>query len=147
LGRAEIADREIEPPLHLTIGVLGKADRARLANALQSRGDVDAVAHQVAVALLDDVAKVNADAKFDPLVERDTGVTLDHGVLDFDRETHRADDAAELHNGPIAGALDDAAMVHGDYGINQIATDRPEPGQNSIFVRAGESAIADHIRD
>jgi hypothetical protein len=42
---------------------------------------------------------------------------------------------------------DDAAMVHRDYGINQIATDRPEPRQNSIFVRAGESAIADHIRD
>ena len=49
LGLAKIGDREIEPALHLTIGVLGKADRARIANALQPRGDVDAVAHKVAV--------------------------------------------------------------------------------------------------
>jgi hypothetical protein len=67
LGRAEIADREIEPALHLTIGVLGKADRARLANALQPRRDVDAVPHQIAVGLLDDITEVNADAKFDAL--------------------------------------------------------------------------------
>jgi hypothetical protein len=45
LGLAEIADREIEPALHLPVGVLGKADPARLANALQPRGDIDAVAH------------------------------------------------------------------------------------------------------
>ena len=31
LGLAEIGDRQIEPSLDLTIGVLGKADRARLA--------------------------------------------------------------------------------------------------------------------
>jgi hypothetical protein len=52
----------------LPIGVLGKADRARLANTLQPRGDVDAVAHEVAVAFFDDVTKVNADAKFDAFV-------------------------------------------------------------------------------
>jgi hypothetical protein len=44
LGRAEIADREIEPPLDLTIGVLGEADRARLGDPLEPRGDIDAVA-------------------------------------------------------------------------------------------------------
>jgi hypothetical protein len=65
LGRAEIADREIEPPLHLPVGVLGQTDRARRGDALQPRGDVDPIAHQVAVALLDDVAEVNADAKLD----------------------------------------------------------------------------------
>ena len=62
-------------------------------------------------------------------------------------QTHRVHDAAELDDAAVAGALDDAAMVHGDCGIDQIAAERPEPRQNSIFVRAGESAIADHIRD
>src|SRR5271155_2736863 len=65
LGEAEIADCEIEPPFDLPIGVLGQTDSARLANALQSRGDVDAVAHEVAVGLLYDVAEVNADAELD----------------------------------------------------------------------------------
>jgi hypothetical protein len=44
LDGAEIAYGEIEPPLHLPVGVLGEADRAGLANAFQTRSDVDAVA-------------------------------------------------------------------------------------------------------
>jgi len=47
LGVAEIADAEIEPRLDLTVGVLRQANGARRCNALQTRGDVDAVAHQV----------------------------------------------------------------------------------------------------
>ena len=45
LGQAKIADGKIEPTPHLTIGVFEKADCARVANALQPRRDVDAVAH------------------------------------------------------------------------------------------------------
>src|SRR5271156_3604998 len=53
LRRPEISDGEIEPSLDLPVGILGKADRARRGDALQSRSDIDAVAHQVAVALFD----------------------------------------------------------------------------------------------
>ena len=88
---------------------------------------------------------MDADAKLDAALGRHAGVALDHAVLHFDRETHRVHYAAELHNGSIAGALDDAAMVHGDYGINQIAADRPKPRQRTIFVRAGEPRIADDV--
>jgi hypothetical protein len=65
----------------------------------------------------------------------------------FDRAAHRVHHAAELHNSSIAGALDDATTVHGDYWINQIAADRPEPSQRTLFVSTGEPAITDHIRD
>ena len=119
LGQAEIGDREIEPALHLTIGVLGETDRAGLADALQSRGDVDAVAHQVAVALLDDVAEMNADAKFDAAVGRDTRVALNHRVLHFDRAAHGVDDAAKLDQAAVAGALDDAPVMGGDGGVDR----------------------------
>ena len=93
-------DREIEPPLDLPVGVLGQTDRARLANTLQSRGDIDAVAHQIAVALLDHVAQMDADAKFDAPVGRDTGVALDHALLHFDGAVHGVDDAAKLDKAP-----------------------------------------------
>ena len=96
LGRAEIADREIEPPLDLPIGVLGEADRAGLGDAFEARGDVDAVAHQIAVGLLDDVAEMNADAELDAALGRQAGVALDHAVLHFDRAAHRVDHAAKL---------------------------------------------------
>ena len=60
---------------------------------------------------------------------------------------HRVDDAPKLDDAAIAGALDDAAMVNGDCGINQIAAQRAQSRQGSIFVRASQPAITDHIRD
>ena len=118
LGLTEIAHGEVESALHLSIGVLGKTDRARLANALQPRGDIDAVAHQIAVAFLDDITEVNAYPKFDALVQRDSSVPLDHRVLHFECTTHRID-CCELDDAAVAGALDDAAMVDRDCGIDQ----------------------------
>src|SRR5208337_1528808 len=88
LGRAEIGNSEIEPPLHLTIGVLGETDGARLCDALEPDGDVDAIAHQIAVALLDPVAEMNADAKLDAALGRQTGVALDHAALNLDGAAH-----------------------------------------------------------
>ena len=52
LRRAEIGDFHAEPAADLAIGLFGAADRAWGGDALQSRGDVDAIADQVAVALL-----------------------------------------------------------------------------------------------
>ena len=74
---AEIVDRQIEPPFDLAIGVLGQTDRAGLDDALKTRGDVDAIAHQIAVALLDDVAEMNTDSKLDAALGRHAGVALD----------------------------------------------------------------------
>ena len=89
---------------------------------------------------------MDADAKFYALFERDARVALDC-VLHFERAAHRVDYAAELDDAAVAGALDDAAMVHGDCRVDQIAAQRAQSRQSSIFVRAGKSAIADHIGD
>jgi hypothetical protein len=51
LRRAEVGHDQIEPTLDLSVGVLGQTDRAGLRNALQPCGDIDAVAHEIAVAL------------------------------------------------------------------------------------------------
>jgi hypothetical protein len=84
LDGSEIARSDVEPSLNLPICVFGKADAAWLSRRFETSGDVDAVAHQVAVGLLNDVAEVDADPKFDALVEQDLGVALDHRPLDFD---------------------------------------------------------------
>ena len=127
LGRAEIGDGEIEPPLDLPIGVLGETDRARLGDALQPRGDIDAVAHQIAVRLLDHVAEMDANPEFDARSARHASVALDHAVLDFNGAAHCVDHTAELDDDAVAGALDDAAVMRGDRGINQIAAQAPQP--------------------
>jgi hypothetical protein len=40
-----------------------------------------------------------------------------------------------------------AAIVDGDYRVDQVAAERSQPRKDTILVRAGESAVADHIRN
>ena len=145
LGRTEIAHGKIEPRLHLPIGVFRETDGAGLRDTFQPRGDVDAVAHQVAVALLDHVAEMNADAELDAALGRKAGVALDHAVLHLDGAAHGVDHAAELDETSVAGALHYAPVMHGDGRIDQIAAERPQPRQCAILVRAGKPAVSDHI--
>lgn len=55
----KVADGKIEPQFDLQIGALGKADRPRLTNIFQARGDIDAITHEVTVGFLDDIAKMD----------------------------------------------------------------------------------------
>jgi hypothetical protein len=121
LCQAKVAHLKIEPAFDLAVGVLGQTDRAGLSDSLEPRGDIDAVAHEVAVALLDDIAEMNANPKLNALLGRHAGVALDHSGLDFDRAAHGVDHASELDDRAVAGALDDASVVHGDDRVDQIA--------------------------
>jgi hypothetical protein len=73
---AEIGNLEIEPPLHLPVGLLREADRARLRDPFEPGGDVDRVAHQIAVFLFDDIAEMDADARLDSLFWGQASVAL-----------------------------------------------------------------------
>jgi hypothetical protein len=105
----------------LPIGVFRKTDRARFADALQPRGDVDAITHEIAVSLLDDVAEVDADAELDPALGRQARIALDHAVLHFNRAAHGVNHTAELDDAAVAGALNDAPVMGVDGWIDQIA--------------------------
>ena len=66
-------------------------------------------------------------------------------VLDFNGAAHRVDDAPELDNCAVAGALHDTSVMHGDGRIDQIASERPQPRQNSVLIGPGKPRIADDI--
>ena len=68
-------------------------------------------------------------------------------VLHLDRAAHRVDHAAKLDEAAVAGALDDAPMMHGDGRIDQVAAQPPQARKRAILVRPGEPAIADDVRD
>ena len=131
----------------MPISVLRQTNPAGLADALQPRGDIDAVSHQIAVALLDHVAQMDTDAELDALVGRDAGIALDHAILHLDGAARRVDHAAELDDDPVAGALDDAAVVESDGRIHEIAAQRAQQRQRTLLIGAGEPAIADDIGD
>src|SRR6185503_5903992 len=121
------------------------ANGARRRNTLQSRGDVHAVTHQIAIALLDNISKVNANAEFYPAFRRHTRIALDHCILHLDSAAHGIHYAAELDDGSIAGALDYPTPMDCDGWIDQIAAQRPQPRQSAILIRTGKPAEPNHI--
>src|SRR5215510_2624961 len=133
-GLAKIADGKFEPRSHLPVGVLRKTYGSRLGNSLQARRDVD------------DVAEMNADAKFDAPLRRQTGVALDHQVLNLDAATNSVDDTAKFHENSIAGSLHDASVVDGDCRIDQVASQGTQPCQRAVLVRSGQPAESDDVR-
>ena len=112
---------------------------------MQPGRNVDAVAHQIAVALLDHIAHMDADAELDAPLGHHAGVALDHGVLQFDGAADRIDGAAEFGDAAVAGALDDPAVMDGDRWVDQVAAKGSEPSEDAIFVRAGKPAVADDV--
>jgi hypothetical protein len=58
----------------------------------------------------------------------------------------RPSSPAELNETSVARALHYPPVVNGDGGINQIATERPQPRQCPILVGASEPAVSGHIR-
>ncbi len=143
---AEVSDLHPKPPLYLPIGVLRETDGPRLGDPFQPRGDIDRVAHEVAVALLDDLTHMNADAKFDPPLRRHPGVALDEAGLHFDGAARRVDHTAEFDDRAVASALDDAAMMGGDSGLDEIAPQRAKAGKRPVLVDAGEPAEIQRYR-
>src|SRR5580658_734073 len=142
----EFAIAQIKFAVDLIEHLARNADATAVGDTLQSRGDIDAVAHQIAVALLDDIAEVDADAEFDAALGWNASITLDHAVLDLDGAAHGVDHTAELNDTSVPSALHYAPVMYGYGWINQIAPERPQSGQCSIFVGASKPAISDHVR-
>ena len=105
-----------------------------LGDTLQARGDIDAIAHQVAVALLDHIAKMDADAELDAPLGRQAGIALGHAVLHLDGAANGIDDASELNEDAIAGPLNDATMMQSDGRVDQIAAQRAQPRKRPLLV-------------
>jgi hypothetical protein len=56
------------------------------------------------------------------------------------------DDVSELYEDAVTRPLDDAAVMHGDGEIDQIASQRSEAGKCPLLVGPGKLAESDHIR-
>ena len=102
-------------------------------------------AYQIAIALLHDIAEMDADAKLDAPIGWQPGIALDHAVLHFDSTAYRLDNAAKFDERAVARTLDDPTVMYGDGGIDQITPERSQPRQRSILIGAGELAESDDI--
>jgi hypothetical protein len=142
---AEIGEGVGQPVADLLVDRGGDADRARLGQALQPGGEVDAVAQDV-LAVDHHVAEMDADPQLQPLVRGAPGLVPGDGALDLDRGLDGVCHRPELHEGTIAHQLDDPAAMAGDDGLEQRSAHSPEPGDRPPLVPAHEARVAHHVR-
>jgi hypothetical protein len=85
-------------------------------------GDIDAVAHEIAVGLRHHVAHMNAEAELDAAFRRQSLITLVHTSLHLDRTPHGIHHASELRQHAVACDFHDASAVLEDLGIDQVSS-------------------------
>jgi hypothetical protein len=141
---AGIGKGGVDLAAHLPECVIGDADAASFGNGFQPRGNVDAVAEDVAL-VDDDVADVNPDAQFDAPVGGFVRIALRHSALLLDGAAGGVHGAAEFDQDAVAGAFDDTAAMLGDHRLQQVATMGVEPGQRAFLVGPHQPAVAGDI--
>jgi len=143
--QTHIVEDKINLAADLALGVVRNADASGFRNTLQARGDVDAVAENVAV-VEDDISDVNTDAKFNSDVLRNVSVLSGHSALDFGGAPRRVYGAGEFDQHAVAGGLDDAASMLGDRRIEKRLPQCLELRERAFLVTTHQTAVAGNIR-
>ena len=144
LPRAQVPVAKRQLGFDLVEDLARNADTAGLGEPLQTRRDVDAVAVDVVV-LDDDVAEVNADPEGDATLLGNGFVTFGDAPLDVDGALDRLDDARELDQNAVAHELDDAPVMPGDRGIDELFAVGVERGQRAGLVGFHQAAVPDRV--
>ena len=140
----EVLEREAELVEHLVAYRPADTDLPRQRQRLQARRDIDAIPENV-VAVDNDVADVDAEAKFEAVFGGHARIAIDHSPLHVDRAANGIDHTGKLEQQTIAGRLDNPAAKFGDLGVDQVAPVRLQRRERAAFVLLHETGIARHI--
>ena len=121
----------------------GDTDAPDFRKTLEARGDVDAIAQQVAVAL-DHITDRDADAKRHLPARRIRHVSGAQAFLDIDRAAHGFDSAREFGEHGVAGSIENTAAAFGNEIVGHLTIGR-EPPQRLLFVLGNQAAVAGNI--
>ncbi|MCP1972437.1 hypothetical protein J2R87_006177 [Bradyrhizobium elkanii] len=143
--RPQVLEGRVDLAANLPLRVIGDADPARFGNPLQARCDVDAIAKDIVV-IKNDVADVDSDSEFEPLLRWYGSILIDHSTLNFYGAAHRIDGAGEFNEYSVAARFDDAAAMRSQRRIEQHPPDRLQPGQGAFLVDSHQPAVAGDIR-
>jgi hypothetical protein len=128
----------------MVVDRIGDEHPTGVSQSFDPYGDVDAVAIEI-IALGDHVAEIDADAQLDAALRFDARVPLRHHLLHLDRTADRVDDPGKFHQHAVAGGLDDAAVVLGDFRIEELAAQGFEAFVRALLIGAHQSRIAGDI--
>ena len=113
-------------------------------HALQTRRHIHPIAVDV-VAFDNDIAEIYADAKLNATIIRHRGRACLHCALEPDRTGDSADNTRKFRENSIAGEFYDAALVLGDFALNDFATDFFQLRKRSGFIAFHQPAVTDDV--
>src|SRR5216683_28163 len=140
---AVILVSEPEFVLYLRVHGIRDADAAGFGEALEARGDVDAVAVDL-FAVDHHVAEVDADAELHPALGWQRSVLSLECGLDLDGALDRIHDARELGEYTITGGVDEPSVMLLHQRIDQLAMGG-QSAKSRLLVLPHEAAIAEDI--
>src|SRR5260370_6048718 len=108
------------------------------------RCHVDAIAENIAV-VFDDVADMDAESKFDSLVNRHSGVSANHAVLDSDGAAHGCHRACKFDHHSVAGGLDDMAAMLLDAAVGEVPAMRLQLGKGAFLIGTHQPTVSRDI--
>ena len=133
---------------HLALDLLAhsgrNADLFGLGMCLQARRDVDTVAEQIVTAR-HHVAQIEADPELHPPVLRQVAIAARGHALDRHRAAHRLHRAGELGHDPVAGEIEDPALVLGHQCGDDLLVGRQRLN-GPVLVQRHQPAVADDVR-
>src|SRR5215472_2191713 len=100
----QLLEREGELFEQMVMRLARKVDPTGLGDGLKPGGNINAVAIEV-VAIDDDIAEIDADAKLYAFFTRNRGVSFVHATLHLDRAAHGIDHARKLNQNSVTGGL------------------------------------------
>ena len=130
--------------LHVIGDCARNRDAAGFGQLLQPGRDDHAFA--VAVLVLDDhVAEIDAHAHVDALPVGEAIVPLGHLPLEQHRAFDGIHDAAEFGQQAVARQLEDAAVMPGDFGFEEVFPVRAQAFERIRLIILHEAAVADDV--
>ena len=117
------------------VDAAGDRDPTRLRDLLHAGCDVDTIAVNVVV-LDDHVAEVDSDTENDLLILGLAGIARGHPALNLDSALHGIEDTCELDEQAVPHQLDDAALVLGDLGLDELGAMGTKAGERAFLVEA-----------
>jgi hypothetical protein len=141
---AHVVEGKVRQAMDLVVHGAGDANAAGSGERLQPRRDVDSGAVNV-VALEDDLAEVDADAKLEAPVARHAAVACRHRVLDLDAASNRISDARELRQPSVTRGLDDPSAKPLRLRVDDLAAHGLQPLQRAGFIAFHQPRVADQV--
>ena len=142
---AEVLVVAVKLALEVIVRRAGNADAAWIRQGLEAGRDVDAVAVEIPVNLVDHIAEIDADPEDDASLRWDIGLVLGNALLDGDRARDGIDDRAELHERTVAHQLDNTPVMLGQQRIDHLPAENLQGRQRPRLVLLDEAGIADDI--